>query len=112
MQDGEANDKVHSYVRIQFHCNAAYEARQAHPHAAFIKELSFRSAKSDAAQKFVQVRPSLRTSHGHLYLRQHTYKLTLYIQTLSFLDFRYFTLHWILYATFFVTVLCAWLGAP
>jgi len=56
VQDGEANDKVHSYVRIQFHCNAAYDARQGNPTAAFIKELSFRSAKSDAAQKFVQVR--------------------------------------------------------
>lgn len=75
-QDGEANDKVHSYVRIQFHCNATYEARQAHPQAAFIKELSFRSAKSDAAQKFVQVRPCVpiatscesnmfRTPHRH-----------------------------------------------
>eukprot|EP00892_Ulva_mutabilis_P009240 jgi/Ulvmu1/6689/UM030_0020.1 len=59
-QDGEANDKVHSYVRIQFHCNATYEARQAHPKAAFIKELSFRSAKSDAAQKFVQEAQALR----------------------------------------------------
>jgi FACT complex subunit (SPT16/CDC68) len=56
VQDGEANDKVHSFVRIQFHCNPQYDAREANPAAAFIKELTFRSVKSDAAMKFVQVR--------------------------------------------------------
>lgn len=55
VQDGESNDKVHSFVRIQFHHNAQYDARAANPSAAFIKELAFRSVNSTAAQKFVQV---------------------------------------------------------
>ena len=55
-QDGEAQDKVHSYVRVQFNTMPTYDARQSFPTAAFIKELSFRSAKPDAAQKFVQAR--------------------------------------------------------
>lgn len=55
-QDGEAQEKVHSYVRIQFNTMPAYEARAAHPKAVLIKELSFRSAKPEAAHKFVQAR--------------------------------------------------------
>jgi hypothetical protein len=55
MQDGEANDKVHALVRIQFNSLPSYDARQAFPKAAFIKELSFRSAKPETAHKFVQV---------------------------------------------------------
>lgn len=55
MQDGESNDKVHSFVRIQFHHNTQYDARTANPSAALIKELAFRSTNSTAAQKFVQV---------------------------------------------------------
>jgi nucleosome binding factor SPN SPT16 subunit len=54
-QDGEAHDKVHAHVRIQFNTMPSYDARQAFPKAAFIKELSFRSAKAEAAHRFVQV---------------------------------------------------------
>jgi nucleosome binding factor SPN SPT16 subunit len=56
-QDGEAQDKVHSYVRIQFNTMASYDARIAFPKAALIKELSFRSVKPEAAHRFVQVWP-------------------------------------------------------
>ena len=56
LQDGEANDKVHALVRIQFNALSSYDARQAFPKAAFIKELSFRSAKPETAHKFAQVR--------------------------------------------------------
>jgi nucleosome binding factor SPN SPT16 subunit len=55
-QDGEAQDKVHSYIRIQFNTMPSYDARIAFPKAALIKELSFRSVKPEAAHKFVQVR--------------------------------------------------------
>lgn len=54
-QDGEAQDNVHSYVRVQFNTMPTYDARLAFPKAALIKELSFRCAKSETAQKFVQV---------------------------------------------------------
>jgi hypothetical protein len=64
LQDGEAQDKVHAHVRIQFNTMPTYDARVSFPKAAFIKELSFRSAKPDAAQKFVQARCSL---HSLLY---------------------------------------------
>lgn len=55
LQDGESNDKVHSFVRIQFNHNTQYDARAANPTACLIKELAFRSTNSNAAQKFVQV---------------------------------------------------------
>lgn len=58
LQDGEAQDKVTALVRIQFNALPAYDARVANPRAVFIKELSFRSAKPEAAQKFVQARGS------------------------------------------------------
>ena len=56
VQDGESNDKVHSFVRIQFHHNTQYDARASNPTAVLMKELAFRSTNSTAAQKFVQVR--------------------------------------------------------
>ena len=62
-QDGEAQEKVHSYVRIQFNTMPSYEARAAHPAAVLIKELSFRSAKPEAAHKFVQARLSPALAH-------------------------------------------------
>lgn len=67
MQDGESNDKVHSFVRIQFHHNMQYDARTANPTAALIKELAFRSTNSTAAQKFVQV-----LSQNYTALWQHS----------------------------------------
>jgi hypothetical protein len=62
VQDGESNDKVHSFVRIQFHHNMQYDARAANPTAAVIKEIAFRSVNSAASQKFVQVRLCCRAA--------------------------------------------------
>lgn len=50
-QDGD-----HAYIRIQLNFMPSYDARQANPTAAFIKELSFRSSNPKHAQRVVQVR--------------------------------------------------------
>lgn len=56
-QDGE-----HAYIRLNFNFSGAYEPVSRHPAAAYLKELSFRSADVRHAAKVVQEVKAMRSA--------------------------------------------------
>ena len=57
-----AQDGEHAYIRLNFNFSGAYEPCAKHPRAAFLKELSFRSADIRHAAKVVQEIKALRSA--------------------------------------------------